>query len=947
MSEELHGRHVSNTCTRMVLELVSHKGGAPAVAETMRRAGETRPPDVLLDDAGWSSYGEFRRLIEAAGDVLGGIDHLRDIWREADLAGGSMPSAAEMLQLLGSPGVLFAELNKGRVSMLTFLEIEATEITPTEWRIETFMKPGFESFPGLCAFAAGIHPMTPRLFGFEHVVIRDEECIHEGDERCVFHVAWEENDEDERNRNALEQRIAMLERRLESFQTTVGELVLADDLDSALERVVAAAARAVRAPGFILAVEPERGMPSRFHGHGLDPSEAARIGALLLAGEPCPEVGDLVVDIASSRRHYGRLAAYDPEGIVLAEGPMLGAYARLAATALDSATALEEARREAARARALLELSAALAEIATTDEMARSLARATPAVIGADQAVVSVWDRTRSVVRIVAVHGHTEAFEQHALGLELPESEGMPSSIQYLDPDTADEYAGPLLEAAGAVAAVLVPIVVDAEPEGWLVASVLEGPERLAPDPELEARLLGLAAQASTALRNARLVEQIRHQALHDALTGLPNRALILDRTEQLLARGRRDHVPVAALFIDLDGFKEINDTLGHATGDQLLRAVAARLGTAIRESDTLARLGGDEFVVLVDCGDLDAGPDLVAERLLDVLREPFVLEGRPETPLTITASIGIANALDRGSAGDLLRDADVALYQAKDAGKDRAVVFAPEMQTVVRDRLALGIDLRHALEDGQFFLVYQPILDLQGGAVTGVEALLRWRHPERGVVLPDGFIPALEQSGLIVEVGSWVLTEACRQTAEWRAGGHELDVSVNVSARQLEADGLAGDVARALAASGLPADALILEITETTIMQDTDATIGRLTALKAIGVRLAVDDFGTGYSSLAYLRKFPVDALKIDRSFINAVAESPEAAALIHTLVHLGKALGLATFAEGIEDTDQFDRLRIEDCDSGQGFLFARPLTVGDLELFLDGTREEVRSTK
>jgi diguanylate cyclase (GGDEF)-like protein len=402
---------------------------------------------------------------------------------------------------------------------------------------------------------------------------------------------------------------------------------------------------------------------------------------------------------------------------------------------------------------------------------------------------------------------------------------------------------------------------------------------------------------------------------------------LILDRAEQMLARAERSRGSVAALFLDLDGFKEVNDTLGHAVGDQLLRAVAQRLATTVRGSDTLARLGGDEFVVLVDGLGYDAGPEVVAERMLDVLADPFLLDGREDTPLTVTASIGIATAAPGSTAGDLVRNADVALYNAKAAGKNRSIVFAPEMQMALRDRVELEHDVRGALAAGQFSLVYQPIFDLRTGAVGGVEALLRWCHPTRGLLLPDAFIPLLEDTGLIGAVGRWVLADACRQTAAWHAQGHELEVSVNVSARQLDTDRLLADVRDALAANDLDARWLILEVTETTIMRDTDAAVRRLGALKELGVRLAIDDFGTGYSSLAYLRQFPVDTLKIDGSFIRSVADSAHGRTLIHTLVHLGKALGLTTIAEGIESLDQLDHLRDEHCDRGQGYVFARPL--------------------
>ncbi len=447
-----------------------------------------------------------------------------------------------------------------------------------------------------------------------------------------------------------------------------------------------------------------------------------------------------------------------------------------------------------------------------------------------------------------------------------------------------------------------------------------------------------LGTSRSRALRLVQeRTDQLQHQALHDSLTGLPNRALILDRIEQMLARGRRQHTPVAALFLDLDNFKDINDTLGHRAGDELLAGVGARLVSALREGDTVGRLGGDEFVVLTEGASLAAGAEVVADRVLDVLATPFEIGGS-DVPLVVTASIGIA-AGDRSTAEGLLQDADIALYQAKAAGKQRAVSFSPSMQAVVDDHRNLEVDLQSALESGQFFLVYQPTIDLSTGAFTGVEALLRWRHPERGVVQPDDFIPALESSGLIVPVGAWVLHEACRQGAVWHRQGYRFAVSVNVAARQVDQDRIVDDVRDALSISGLDPDLLILELTETTLMHDVEGIVARLQMLKAVGVRIAIDDFGTGYSSLAYLRQFPIDVLKIDRSFVSGIADTTESAALVHTLVQLGKVLGLETIAEGIETDDQRLRLKAEDVDTGQGFLFARPLEVEDVNRFLEGS--------
>ena len=428
---------------------------------------------------------------------------------------------------------------------------------------------------------------------------------------------------------------------------------------------------------------------------------------------------------------------------------------------------------------------------------------------------------------------------------------------------------------------------------------------------------------------------QLRHQALHDALTGLPNRVLALDRAEQMLARARRTEVPIAALYIDIDSFKHINDTFGHAAGDHFLALVAARLRSVVRESDTAARLAGDEFLVLLEGSALDAGPELVAERVLDVLREPYDLNDQIGRQLSVTASIGVAYG-QRASAEELLADADVALYAAKTAGKNRFALFESAMQTAAQDRLTLQLDLAEALDADQLFLVYQPILDLQSERAIGLEALLRWRHPTRGVIGPDVFIPIAEDTGLIVPIGRWVLEHACQRAAGWHSHGHKLELSVNVSARQLEHDELIDDVRAALRGAALEPSALTLEITETTLMRNPDATARRLAALKKLGVRVAIDDFGTGYSSLGYLRQFPVDALKIDRTFIQGIAGSKESAALIHTLVQLGKTLGLETVGEGIEEPAQLHHLQREHCDSGQGFLFARPLDPDAIDQFL-----------
>jgi diguanylate cyclase (GGDEF)-like protein len=427
---------------------------------------------------------------------------------------------------------------------------------------------------------------------------------------------------------------------------------------------------------------------------------------------------------------------------------------------------------------------------------------------------------------------------------------------------------------------------------------------------------------------------ELEYLALHDPLTDLPNRILVLDRAEQILARARRKDVPVTALFVDIDGFKQINDRYGHQAGDEILRHVGARLNAVLRDSDTVGRLGGDEFVMLVDALGLEAAPELVAERILDVLRQPIELT-HGGAMVSLTASIGIATGRP-ASAEALMQDADLALYKAKAIGKNGYVKFESAMQVAAQDRIHLETDLADALETGQFFLVYQPMVDLESELIVGAEALLRWRHPRSGVISPEVFIPIAEDNGLIVPIGRWVLEQACAQGVAWQHRGHPLNISVNVSARQLERPEFVEEVRCALTGSGIEPATLTLEITETALMRSPDATARLLADLKALGVRIAVDDFGTGYSSLAYLRQFPVDSLKIDRTFITGLALSSEAHALTHTLIQLGAALGLETLAEGVEHHSQVRELQREGCDLAQGYLFARPLHPNDLELLL-----------
>ncbi len=443
---------------------------------------------------------------------------------------------------------------------------------------------------------------------------------------------------------------------------------------------------------------------------------------------------------------------------------------------------------------------------------------------------------------------------------------------------------------------------------------------------------------------------RIEHLAYHDSLTGLPNRAMLMDRLGQALSQAQRLDQQVAVLFMDLDRFKLVNDSLGHHAGDVLLQEIARRLRATLRDNDTVARVGGDEFQVVVSnvAGSVDAAR--IAEKLMRTLGEPFVLGGQE---LHVTASLGVSLFPRDGASGELLlKYADTALYEAKGEGRNAYRFFSPEMDAQAHGRLRLENDLRRAVERHELELHYQPQLDLSTGEVCAVEALVRWRHPVRGLVMPSAFIPMAEETGLVLGIGEWVLNEACRQVAQWQRDGladnlSPLRVAVNISARQLQRPGLDGAVRRALQLSGLPAECLELEITESSVMLDPQHAQSVLQSLRELGVQLSIDDFGTGYSSLAYLKRLPLDRLKIDRSFIGGIPTDSDDAAIVETIIVMTHKLGLRVIAEGVETLEQRLQLVRQGCDEMQGFLLAHPAPGPELPALLKSLKETAAAAR
>ncbi len=434
------------------------------------------------------------------------------------------------------------------------------------------------------------------------------------------------------------------------------------------------------------------------------------------------------------------------------------------------------------------------------------------------------------------------------------------------------------------------------------------------------------------------LEERLRHQAFHDTLTGLANRALFTDRLGQALLRGARGDHPVTVLLIDLDDFKSINDSFGHAAGDRLLREVAARLKSAMRAADTVARLGGDEFAVILDEGGAEGGA--AVERVFAAVESPFKVRGRS---FPVTASVGVASSTPGETEADrLIRNSDLAMYAAKARGKSCWSVYEDGMYVAAEQRLQLKADLAQAVEEGdQLRVVYQPVIDLESDEVIGMEALLRWDHPTRGEVPPEDFIPLAEESGAIVEIGRWVLAEACAQGQAWADAGAPLVIGVNVSTRQISGGDLVADVRRVLEESGLPAERLVVEVTESQLVRNRDEAIAVLTKIRKLGASIAIDDFGTGYSSLSQLEDLPVDVLKVDRELARAGGDPSEHANLLRAVVEIGRSLHLRTVIEGVETAEQLQEMSQLHFTCAQGFVFARPMAAEEVtKLLREGQR-------
>ncbi|HEY7916620.1 MAG TPA: EAL domain-containing protein, partial [Acidimicrobiales bacterium] len=779
---------------------------------------------------------------------------------------------------------------------------------------------------------------------------------------------------------------------VEGASATALEL-MDDDVDSLLAQIAHRADAVVGAHRYLLMVRVRTGTPIQLHHRGLDPDEAQNLAAELWREEAGGGGGSpLIVDITSQRHHYGRLAEFPPPGSVHppSESRVLGLFAQYAAIALDVFSVVSEAKRSDATARALLSFSEALSRVTDLAELVQLLADTVPEVTGCDQSTVYLWDADLGQMTPQARTTGMESPPGAFIGPIVPVPRGgrprrrpgppphddrTPSAgpgpvdgtgdpdpagtvapivvhadvslidrmikhreVVVIDETTDDPSLRRLMDRSETSASVVAPLFAAGEFLGVISANFgPETPPAAIRDADLHERLSGLADQSATALQNLALLEKVSHLAWHDALTGLPNRRLFEDRVEQELVRSRRVGEPVCMFFVDLDHFKIVNDTFGHGAGDDLIEQVAERLVDTVRRQDTVARVGGDEFAILLPGLSDQLAIDQLAQRSLEAVSAPFLVLGEE---IGASASIGIAMAPEHGDSYDeLLSRADEAMYRAKALGRNAFQMYSdtPDPSGQGRpaiDERSLYADLIHAIKHGEFFILYQPYIDLRTGQVVGVEALVRWRHPTLGILEPGSFISMAERSDIIVALDTWVLEETCRQARIWLDRGlPRLRLSVNLASRDLSNPDLFANIDRALDESGIDPSLLELEITERVVLDETGPAKSNIERLRRLGVRFTIDDFGTGNSSLSRIGSFPVSTLKIDQSFVQVLGPDGESNSLVAAIISMADRLGLDCVAEGVETSLQSRVLLQRGCTTAQGYFFSPPLPADDIE--------------
>lgn len=933
-SPDPQGSHISGATTGLIVRFVRDRCGPQGVERLLELAGGGLSAGELSDPAGWVSYDRAVALFEAAVEVSGDPSAGWAIGEETLRQHSGTPVEA-LLRSLGSPGEVLRNIAGATSKFAAISTMEAVEVGEDRARVSARCLPGFTRHPIFCDYVAGQLSQIPLLFGLEQGIVVEEECQTRGADRCLYYVRWGEAGTEARTR-LLEGQLKDLSTQMEALQSIATSLVSADDIDSVLSSIATRAAYAVRAQGYLLAVRAVEGGPVLVHHHGLGAEQVEALVPLLLGTAPSTATSQLMVDVVSSRRHYGRLLAVGPSGIGFfeAEKKLFAAYAEMAAAALDGATALEDARQRADTTALLLNMARDLANTAEVDQLCRQAADLVPAVVGCDKGAVFLYDHDSDRLTTRALAGFGPEPPKRLVEYVVSRNDTPELATMVADPGPRLYRLGhddPVVERAfdlfGVAAYALVPVMVRGEFAGILAAGWREAPQDHF-DHHIAERMAGLADQVASSLVTATLIEQTRHQALHDRLTGLANQALLEEHVRRDIQRCRRSGTSMALLFCDLDGFKAVNDALGHAAGDQLLRLVSQRLVSVTRANDCVARLGGDEFVVVLDGADDEAAAGAAAS-LIEALQSPFVLDG---ADVYARVSVGVAvYPRDGDDLDSLLGAADEAMYSAKREGRNAFRHFSSYRTERGRSDLSLESDLVRALESDSLAVHYQPEVDLESGWVSALEALVRWPHPRMGMILPGAFLGMAADRGLIRDVDRFVVHRACADAAARALAGRPVPVAVNLSEFHFSDPGALVDlILSALGNAGLAPELLELEIIETVNLVSSESVLEVLKELRDRGVRLCIDDFGTGYSILDRLRQLPVDKIKVAREFLE-----PSGAALLETISNLCRAVGAEAVAEGIETPEQLKLARDTGFCVGQGYLLGRPAPVESAAVF------------
>ncbi|HVM07384.1 MAG TPA: EAL domain-containing protein [Acidimicrobiales bacterium] len=920
-------RDVAGNVVSSLMKYVRRAAGDEGAERTIALAGLPLRAKDLVDEARWYSREEVVRLADAASQVTGDCDVGRrageELMRTTQASGvvSFLVAAGSPADALESAIRFGTKMAEGRP--LAFSKVSDDEVVVTGRYV------GLGPHPFFCGFGPGFWSQVPALFGAAGTVV-ETECCRRGDPACVYRIRWIGAVETPEAEILEEQQSAeALIGAFERLQRTATELAQADSLDDVLDRIVAAADRALVAPRFVAAVRVDDGRIVAA-GRGLRPLEALECAQALFADPTDTTFGSAVIaPLVAKHGEYGLLAALLPEdarpGWI--DERLLSAYAGHASAVLDAVVARQLAERNDAISRGLLELAQRLAAVTTPSDVCSRVVEAAPGMLECSYASVWRWDARRRVLDLAAHVGgeieHTRLTEAEVNGLDGLD-EGRTQVLIDLDTVRAPKLADDMRR-AGIVQAAVAPV----SARGTFLGLIAAGFEtRRGADEDFTKRLHGLADLAATALDNALLVERMRHESLHDSLTGLPNRPLIEDRVHQAIRQARRSDTTLSLMFIDLDRFKNVNDTLGHRAGDDLIRKAASRLLGAVRAEDTLARMGGDEFVLLLPRADEEAA-SRVADKIVQAFRDPFEVGGRQ---LYISCSIGIALWPYHGSDYEhLLLHADAAMYEAKARGRNTYAVHS-EPTTRRRELLDLENRLHTAIQQDELCVLYQPQVDLATDRVVSVEALVRWDHPDLGRLTPDRFLHLAEESGVVARIDQWVRQHALAQARQWADAGIPLRLALNMSTADLRRPELPDELACAIDAAGVERRLVEIEITDRVALGEEDLR-PTLDDLASIGVRLAVDDFGVGSSVLGRLQHGPFDTLKIDRSLISQVDSDPRQAAILQALVRMCQELGLEVVAEGVETEAQTDVVRRLGCELAQGYWFSKPVAAAAID--------------